>query len=122
MEISDDKRTAQVVVNATLDAPGVETLIRKLSLLRAQMEPAVPLTREGILISGQDITVEDKPSIVMAKRANGGFRLWLRHRGVGWIAYELEAADALRTAKYVISRSDDDDGIDLVTHDEPHRH
>lgn len=121
MEPNDDGLTAHVVIDETVDASSLDALIRRLALLRADMRPEVPMTRDSIMASGQEVTVEDKPSLVIAKRTNGGFRLWLRHRGVGWIAYELGEVEAVHAAKYVLSRSDDN-GVDLIDHDEPHRH
>jgi len=104
--LSADARTASINLDATLDAPGVEALMRKLALLRARMRPDVPH------MHGQDTVLipEENPALTTAALRDGGVRLWLRHRGYGWLAWKLDESRAVGMARYIASRCVATDG------------
>ncbi len=120
MRLSADNRLAQVELAAELDSAGVESLIRELAELRAQMLPPVAAHRRD-LDAEHAVLIESEPGLFIAARASGGFRLWVRNRGFGWVAYEIGSGEAVGLARYILSRTGGE-GVDLIGHDEPNRH
>jgi hypothetical protein len=85
------------------------------------MSPAVPVSHHVLAEAADHVLVETDPALFIARRASGGFRLWLRHRGLSWLAYEIGDADARAAAKYILSQLPDAHAIDLVEHQLPDR-
>lgn len=97
MQLNKDRTRASLEINTELDATGVESLIRALALLRAQMEPGVPVRPPD----GTATMTQDSPALVMDyPAADGSVTLRLRNLGLGWISWRLPAADvdALRAS------------------------
>ena len=119
MKIETDGTQATLEINATLTATELDNLLRKLALLRSEMSPEVPHTRT----EDPDMTVliEDMPASVIKARKDGGFRLWLRHRGYGWLAYQIDNRGALAIGGYIAANALPE-AINLVQHQQPHRH
>lgn len=98
---------------SALGAAELDTLIRRLALMRADLTPAVPATRGG-LADTQDVLIENGQGMTIALRTNGDFRLWLRHRGLGWLAWEIDARTARGMADYIVNRTVSGPDIDLI--------
>lgn len=123
MELNAEKTRARIELNGELDAAEVDALIRQLAQLRAGMQPPVPATRRQLEATGQDVTAIEDPALLIAPTTRGSFRLWLRHSGIGWIAYDLGGTQARTSAKYILSfPAGDDEGVDLTGHEGGHRH
>ena len=101
--LNEEKTLAKVHINADLSASELDKLLRKLALLRADMTPAVPATREELEHADMAVLTEDKPGLIIRALKAGGFRLWLRHRGFGWLTYEIDQRSAVTLADYVTS-------------------
>lgn len=111
MKLSADKTTAMVQADGAYTAQELDALMRKLALLRADMRPAVEQSRPGI---DDAVLVEDKPGLAIAQRQGGGFRLWLRHRGYGWLAYQIDERSAAGAANFIKGKTAGVEAIDLV--------
>lgn len=121
MKLNREKTLAHLEINGELDAQGLDALVRQLALLRADMTPPVPATRDAMEDAGEPVLIEDKPGLIIAARLDGGFRLWLRHRGLGWLGYQIDDQAAVGLANFV-SRRVKADMVNLVAHEEPNRH
>ena len=119
MKINSERTRAALSITGEFSAAQLDQLLRDLALLRADLLPAVPEQLAGI---GEEtlVLVEDKPGLNIAARRGGGFRLWLRHRGYGWLAYQLDDQTAVGVASYISSRAGP--GIDLVGDQVGHTH
>lgn len=104
-----------------LDAKEMDTLIRKLALLRATMEPSVPQTLEMLERDGQ-VLIEDKPTLSIRARQDGGFRIWLRHRGLSWLGYQIDDASAAGMSNFIRKHLGDGPGVNLISHETSNRH
>ena len=85
MNISNDKTRLSINLTGTHTALQIEELMRTLAEARAAMTPAVAATRAD-LADTAELLIEDNAALTIALRTNGGFRLWLRNRGYGWLA------------------------------------
>lgn len=120
MKLSADFTSAELDIHETLDATQLDALLRQLALLRAQMTPSVPATREELEESNTNVLMEDKPALNIAARQDGGFRLWMRHRGYGWLAYQIDNLTAVGINNYLTTRVRPE--INLVSDSNIHRH
>lgn len=120
MKLNADKTLANLDIKGEMDAAGLDSLLRKLSLLRADMTPEVPGSR-GDLNDEAGVLIEDKPALVIAARRDGGFRLWLRHRGFGWLAYQIDNRNAVSMANYINSRGAPE-AVNLIQDEDTKRH
>lgn len=103
MKISQDGTSTRLDINEEFTAEQLDTLLRKLALTRAAMTPAVPASREE-LDTEQNVLVEDKPALSISALQDGGFRLWMRHRGFGWLAYQIDNLTAAGISSYLSTR------------------
>ena len=105
MKLSSDKRTLALEIRGPHTAEQLDVLIRKLAALRADMLPGVPASRTELGEQSNDgVLLEKEPSLSMAALRAGGFRLWVRNRGLGWLAYEITDQVAM-SIHSLISRS-----------------
>ncbi len=102
MELNPDKTLLTVAISSTLDVQGVEELIRQLAIRREQMSPAVPRTRA---IDGDGALFGNDPELTVASTADGAFRLWIRHAGIGWMAFSYSAKRAIGLAQFILDRA-----------------
>lgn len=117
MELNGDKTSVHLQLEGTFTAQELDSLLRKLALLRAEMTPEVVATRDDLEISGTEVLIEDKPALVIRARRGGGFRMWLRHRGFGWCGYQIDDLNANTLADYIVNfRVDGEARPNLVTH------
>lgn len=104
MRVSEDKLSANVELQGSYCADEIEGLIAKLSELRSQMLPAVPMApgdgnREGdpaIARAGGD------PCVQVAVMRDGLTRFWVRHEGLGWFGFNLPVERAKTLAQYIL--------------------
>ncbi len=98
MELSTDRNTVRLQIEGSHNAAQVESLIRTLALMRADMLPGVPADKDQQDKGGANAIVEKQTTLTMVALRGGGFRLWLRNRGLGWLAYEIDerAATSMR--------------------------
>ena len=68
------------------------------------------------------VLIEDKPALHIGLRRQGGFRLWLRHSGYGWLAYQLDERSAAGMAAFVLERSAADEVRDFIAGKDGSRH
>lgn len=107
MKLSSDASSASINLQGTFTAPELESMIRKLCILRSQMTPEVTQTPPGpddpsSLDMG--VLIEDKPAMTVAQRADDSFRFWLRNRGIGWCAYNVPLPQAIGVYKFLHSK------------------
>jgi hypothetical protein len=67
------------------------------------------------------VLIEDKPGLVIAARQGGGFRMWLRHRGLGWTGYQIDDQTASGLANFIGHRAEAD-AINLIRDQVGHTH
>lgn len=115
MKISDDGKTICLDIRASLDANQLDTLLHGLAMHRAGMTPAVPTNREAAIQDGSQASVENGQGAVIARRRDGGFRLWLRHRGFGWLAWEIDDRFASGLANYIAANTVEDETVNLFS-------
>lgn len=120
MKLNPEKTVVSLQINADLTTADLDALLRKLALLRSEMSPAVPENRAEVLEAG-NVLVEDKPGLLIAQRQGGGFRLWLRHRGYGWLAYQIDNTSADTMAGFIADRADKE-AVNLIKHNFTSRH
>ncbi len=121
MKLDNSKTALQISINGTYSAHEVERLLRQLALLRADMAPEVPMTQKE-LDETAHVLMEDKPGLRIAELRQGGFRLWLRHRGYGWLAYQIDARTAAGAAKFIHGKTSGVEALDLIGHGDGHKH
>jgi hypothetical protein len=93
MILNKEKTSARLNINSDLTAYELDALLRKLALLRDELD-----------VNDMEVLIEDKPGLVIAARKEGGFRLWLRHRGYGWLAYQIDNLSATGLHNYLGTR------------------
>ena len=104
MRVSEDKLSATVELSGTYGAEEIEGLIAKLSALRAQMLPAVPMApgeanRERDPALGR---AGGDPCVQVAVMRDGLTRFWVRHEGLGWFGFNLPVERARTLAQYIL--------------------
>lgn len=104
MRVSEDKRSATVDVRGTYCADEIEALIGRLSALRAQMLPEVPMApgdgnHEGDPAAGR---AGGDPRVQVAVMRDGLTRFWVRHDGLGWFGFNLPVERARTLAQYIL--------------------
>lgn len=117
------QETVHIQIDKTLTAQELELLIHELAKKRSTMAPAVPNTKEeAIATPGTPALFEDKPSCIAVRLKNGCIRLWMRNRGIGWQAFnmELQNAAALRDWLNINVDGPADLFEDEFTHQTPH--
>jgi len=120
MKLSADASSVHLDIHEDLDATQLDALLRKLALMRADMTPSVPLSREELAETNGDVLIEDKPGLNIAARQDGGFRIWMRHRGYGWLAYQIDNLTAVGINSYLTTRVRPE--INLVRDNDSSRH
>ena len=110
-----DGSTIRLDINADYDTVALDELIHQLAMARASMTPAIPLSRDSAIEDGSLATIEDGGSAVIARRQSGGFRLWLRHSGLGWMAWEIDNRFARGMADYIVTNTTPIEGANLVS-------
>jgi hypothetical protein len=122
MKLNAERTLATLEVRGTFTATQLEAVITRLAMLRSDMLPPVPDHRpDATSDPDQPILMESDCALTAALRRNGGIRLWLRNRGLGWMGYEVEPARARAIANYILSRTPDE-GVNLFGEDDGKRH
>ena len=103
MRVSEDKLSATLEVQGTYCAEEIEGLIGKLSALRAQMLPAVPMA-PGDVGRGEPAAERagGDPCVQVAVMRDGLTRFWVRHEGLGWFGFNLPVERARTLAQYIL--------------------
>ena len=102
LELSADRNTVQLQIHGTHNAALLESLVRTLAPLRAETLPGVPADRDHQIKGGANTIMEKQPALSMAVLRGGGFRLWVRNCGLGWLAYEIDNRCAASVSKLII--------------------
>jgi hypothetical protein len=116
---------AEININGTYTAEQIETLIVKLGTLREQMTPAVtPLLPDfNNAADTTSISVQNDFTYVCRELKNGDIRLWLRHTGFGWFAFNLLRIKAIALRDHLAVTTNNDAGtVNLITQDLTSRH
>jgi hypothetical protein len=104
MRVSEDRLSARVDVQGSYCADEIELLIAKLSALRAQMLPAVPMAPGGQ--NGERDPAAGRaggdPCVQVAVMRDGLTRFWVRHEGLGWFGFNLPVERARTLAQYIL--------------------
>ena len=124
MEIkaNPDGQHLQIHIDKELTAIEADTLLRQIALARAAIKPEVPHTTDPLEDSGAHVLVEDMPALSIRARSGGGFRLWIRHSGFNWIAYQIDDQTASGLSNFIRHHIGDWPGINLIKHDQTNRH
>ena len=109
-------------IHGSHNAAKLDALIRHLAKLRARLLPAVAVQRDALAQTDDAVLLQDQPSLSMAALRGGGFRLWARHQGLGWLAYDISAQKAASIASLIGRTPASLTAVDLVQHEEPRRH
>jgi hypothetical protein len=103
MRVSEDKRSATIEVQGTYCADEIQELIGKLSALRAQMLPAVPMAPgDGSRGEPAAERAGGDPCVQVAVMRDGLTRFWVRHEGLGWFGFNLPVERARTLAQYIL--------------------
>ena len=93
----DEALMALLSIAQDMDGQDLDTLISALAEVRVQKLPPVAATRPmSIDASSMDtpVTMEDSPAMMAVRLRDGRFRVWARSSGFGWLAFNLDQADA----------------------------
>jgi hypothetical protein len=104
MRIAEDKQSATVEIHGDYCVEEIEGLIAKLSALRAQMLPAVPMA-PGDAGRERDPAAQragGDPCVQVAVMRDGLTRFWVRHEGLGWFGFNLPVERARTLAQYIL--------------------
>lgn len=114
MDISDDKRSAHITVDGDYTANELETLLVKLMSLRGRMRPQVSalpdMEDETSLISCQE-----DGGFALSTSSDGRTRLFLRHSGLGWVAFTFSNDHAVLLRDYLVANTKDDERVNLIS-------
>ncbi len=123
MKLSDDKQTLHLDIRGPHTAAELDSLIRSLALQRANMEPAVAASRTEIAGLADDaVLIEKDPALSIAALRGGGFRLWVRNRGLGWLAYEINVQVARSIYTLIGKHTSGIEAVDLFGDGNGSRH
>lgn len=122
LEPSADGLRLHLKIDAELTAADTDALLRKIALARARMTPAVPHSTGPLESSGAPVLVEDLPALSIRARSGGGFRLWLRHRGFNWLAYQIDDRVAAGLSNFIRKHIGDGPDVDLINTEPVGRH
>lgn len=118
IKISPNARHADIKIAATMTADHLDRLIIELAAARATMQPEIPRQFQELKTAATEATqalTECDPEIRIAARSNGGFRLWLRHRGLGWLASEISHDRAIGIRNFLNAKLPDPGGTNLIS-------
>ena len=103
-------KSAELIAHArNLSTKELETLIADLLEVRANMAPAVPITRpQPGDLEDVNISMQDDPSIEARRLKDGRIRLWMRNAGIGWLAFNLSIENGITLREYLIANTDQD--------------
>jgi len=104
MDVSEDKRVATIDVHGSYCAEEIERLIEQLSMLRSQMQPAVPMSPGGCPIESDPAAkrAAGDPCVQVAVMRDGMTRFYVRHEGLGWFGFNLPVDRARTLAQYIL--------------------
>lgn len=126
MELNAEKTIAHLEITGELNAAALESVIRKLCILRSQMTPEVtqtPPSPDDPPSLDMKILLEDKPAMLVAQREDGDFRFWLRNRGIGWCGYNVPLTQAIGVYQFMHPRLGHlKTGPDLISAGDGRRH
>ena len=124
MKLSTDLRTLELSINGRYTATELDVLLRALAELRATMLPGVPQSRADLLQDGSagSVLIEKEPSITIAARRNGGFRMWVRNQGFGWLAYEIDNRAAIGVRDMIAKHTGGVEDVNLFGKGDGHTH
>jgi hypothetical protein len=117
MKLSDDMRSLHISIDSPYTANQLEDLLVKLMSLRGQMLPAVSampnMEDEKRLISCQE-----DGGFALSTSSDARTRLYLRHSGLGWLAFTFGVEHALLLRDYLTNHTPDEKRMNLIS-DEP---
>lgn len=116
------EETVRIQIDKTLTAQELELLIHELAEKRSTMTPSVPQTRaEAFETPNAAALLEDEPSCVAARLRDGRIRLWMRNRGIGWQAFNMDIRNAATLRDWLITNVDTHSDLfsDQVDHQTP---
>ncbi|HZH42768.1 MAG TPA: hypothetical protein VEY50_01600 [Lysobacter sp.] len=96
-------RRVHITLLGEFTADEIESLIRKLAVTRAGMDPPVPDTPPTAQTPGEVLVHEDA-SFSLGELDDGGVRVWLRSDGAGWLAFTLTKSDIDGIVAYIRRR------------------
>ncbi len=121
MELSDNKESVTLSISGNLSTTEVETLIADLSVVRANMQPAVPFAQpkpEDLNDDSANISCQDDPRLSVRLLHDGRIRLWLRNAGLGWMIFNLPINVACTIRDYLVANTPKtSDGSNLFSKD-----
>ena len=132
MKLSADKETelldtealsALLSIAKEMDGQALDALISALAEVRANTQPPVESTRpvptEGST-TDTPVTIEDSPAMMAVRLRDGRFRVWARSSGFGWLAFNLDQANARAIRDWFAANVEGDS--DLFSHGSRHAH
>jgi hypothetical protein len=84
----------------TLTTDQVDQLINELAKVRQRMTPSV-----ADFTPSMNVLVQTDPSLFVGKGADGSISLALRHEGLGWCAFSLQATKAAQLQAFIAKRT-----------------
>lgn len=96
IDIDPAAQGIRIQIDTTLDAAGLDSLIRQLAMARASLEPAVPMNPADTGGSNFNGLLEDASGMgADAPNAHGQIVLRLRSSGLGWLSWRMGAEHIL---------------------------
>lgn len=85
----EDERpmTLRVELSGNFSAEEMDSVLHELAAARSGMAPEVPSRPPENI----DLLIQPDPLFIVRTLADGGIRVYLRHRGFGWIPFTLPA-------------------------------
>lgn len=105
-DLSPDGRTVRLTIDSKLNAEDLESLISDLALLRGKLNPEVPRECPN-LQSSRDVRVstQSDPDFQLRLLRDGGIRLWIRNRGLGWLVFDFPVSNACAMRDYLVANT-----------------
>lgn len=103
---SSTATTTRIDINADLSAPDLEALIRRLSMVRAGMEPAVPTHPSQMQGGTQPRMVQNATAMAIERPDADREVVWmLRSEGFGWVGWRLAPAHIASWIEYLAAHN-----------------
>jgi len=114
MKFSDDARSLHISLDENYSAQQLENLLVTLMSLRGQMRPSVP-AMPNIEDETSVISCQEDGGFALSTSSDGRTRLFLRHSGLGWLAFTFGTEHALLLRDYLVNNTPDDKRTNLIS-------
>lgn len=114
MHLDDEKRSAYISIEDDYTADELRELILKLMSLRGRMRPSVP-TLPNMDDESSLVSFQEDGGFSLSTSSDGGTRIYLRHSGLGWVAFTFSEEHAILLRDYLVANTPHDRAVNLIS-------